>query len=131
MRLLHWEQRDPTTFGRSVYRLHREEPTTLLRVARTLPSSEAVTTADTERDRKLLRQFQVSVREVVPGLQLQPSLYTEKSIEAELRRQTNSGLGRRKELQSSEWVTHSQPRRASDIGKDRGRAQLGNEYDRC
>ena len=71
----------------------RQQPTTLLRVARTLPSSEAVTTADSERDRKLLRQFQTSVREVVPGLQLQPSLYTESSIEAELRRQTNSGLG--------------------------------------
>ena len=70
-----------------------KQPTTLLRVARTSPSSEAITTADTERDRKLLRQFQISVREVVPGLQLQPSLYTEKSIEAELRRQTNSGLG--------------------------------------
>ena len=69
-----------------------KQPTTLLRVARTLPSSEAVTTADSERDRKLLRQFQVSVREVVPGLQLQPSLYTQKSIESELRRQTNSGL---------------------------------------
>ena len=72
---------------------NRQQPTTLLRVARTLPSSETVTTADSERDRKLLRQFQTSVREVVPGLQLQPSLYTESSIEAELRRQTNSGLG--------------------------------------
>ncbi len=72
---------------------NRQQPTSLLRVARTLPSSEAVTTADSERDRKLLRQFQTSVREVVPGLQLQPSLYTESSIEAELRRQTNSGLG--------------------------------------
>ena len=71
----------------------RQQPTSLLRVARTLPSSETVTTADSERDRKLLRQFQTSVREVVPGLQLQPSLYTESSIEAELRRQTNSGLG--------------------------------------
>ena len=72
---------------------NRQQPTSLLRVARTLPSSETVTTADSERDRKLLRQFQTSVREVVPGLQLQPSLYTESSIEAELRRQTNSGLG--------------------------------------
>ena len=70
-----------------------KQPTTLLRVARTLPSNEAVTTADSERDRKLLRRFQISVREVVPGLRLQPSLYSEKSIEAELRRQTNSGLG--------------------------------------
>ncbi len=70
-----------------------KEPTTLLRVARTLPSSETVTPADSERDRNLLRQFQISVREVVPGLQLQPSLYAEKTIQAELRRQTNSGLG--------------------------------------
>ncbi|WP_186500747.1 extracellular solute-binding protein [Synechococcus sp. A15-60] len=72
---------------------NRQQPTSLLRVARTLPSSKTVTTADSERDRTLLRQFQTSVREVVPGLQLQPSLYTESSIEAELRRQTNSGLG--------------------------------------
>jgi len=71
-----------------------EEPgQTLLRVVRTLPTNEVVTNEEIARDRSLLRNFQTSLRAVVPGLRVQPSLYSATKVQAELQRQTNSGLG--------------------------------------
>lgn len=67
--------------------------TTLLRVVRTLPANEEVTGEDSARDRKLLRNFQTNLRAVIPGLRIQPSLYSATSVQTELQRQTNSGLG--------------------------------------
>ena len=68
-------------------------PTTVLRVARTLPGNDKVTSADNARERRMLRIFKANIQEVIPGLHIQPSVYTESAITTELRRQTNSGLG--------------------------------------
>ena len=46
--------------------------TTLLRVVRTLPSNEVVTSEASTRDRELVRNFQTHLRVVVPGLRVQP-----------------------------------------------------------
>lgn len=70
-----------------------ESRSTLLRVVRTLPANEVVTGEESARDRKLLRDFQTNLRAVIPGLRIQPSLYSATSVQAELQRQTNSGLG--------------------------------------
>ena len=66
---------------------------TLLRVVRTLPSQEVVTSEESSRDRDVLRNFQTSLRAVIPGIRIQPSLYSASSVQSELQRQTNSGLG--------------------------------------
>ena len=68
-------------------------PIQLLRVARILPTNERVTPADSSRDRKRLRSFQNNLWDVVPGLRIQPALYSEAAVESELERQTFSGLG--------------------------------------
>ena len=68
-------------------------PIKLLRVARIMPTNEKVTTAESSRDRKRLSSFQNNLWDVVPGLRIQPALYSEASVEAELERQTFSGLG--------------------------------------
>ena len=68
-------------------------PIRLLRVARILPTNEKVTPADSSRDRKRLRSFQNNLWDVVPGLRIQPALYSEAAVESELERQTDSGLG--------------------------------------
>lgn len=70
-----------------------ESRSTLLRVVRTLPGNEVVTGEESARDRKLLRDFQTNLRAVIPGLRIQPSLYSETSVLTDLQRQTNSGLG--------------------------------------
>ena len=67
--------------------------TTLLRVVRTLPSNEVVSSEESTRDRELVRDFQTHLRVVVPGLRVQPSLYSGTTVQSELERQTNSGLG--------------------------------------
>jgi len=66
---------------------------TLLRVVRTLPANEVVTGEESARDRELLREFQTNLRAVIPGLRIQPSLYSATNVQSELQRQTNSGLG--------------------------------------
>ena len=68
-------------------------PIRLLRVARILPTNEKVTPVDSSRDRKRLRSFQNNLWDVVPGLRIQPALYSEAAVESELERQTYSGLG--------------------------------------
>ena len=68
-------------------------PIKLLRVARVLPTNEKVTPADSSRDRQRLRSFQNNLWDVVPGLRIQPALYSEAAVESELERQTFSGLG--------------------------------------
>ena len=68
-------------------------PIRLLRLARILPTNEKVTPADSSRDRKRLRSFQNNLWDVVPGLRIQPALYSEEAVESELERQTDSGLG--------------------------------------
>ena len=68
-------------------------PIKLLRVARIMPTNEKVTTADSSRDRKRLSSFQNNLWDVVPGLRIQPALYSEAAAESELERQTFSGLG--------------------------------------
>ena len=68
-------------------------PIKLLRVARILPTNEKVTPADSSRDRQRLRSFQNNLWDVVPGLRIQPALYSEAAVESELERQTYSGLG--------------------------------------
>ena len=68
-------------------------PIKLLRVARILPTNEKVTPVDSSRDRKRLSSFQNNLWDVVPGLRIQPALYSEATIESELERQTFSGLG--------------------------------------
>lgn len=70
-----------------------ESQSTLLRVVRTLPANEEVTLEESARDRELLRDFQTNLRTVVPGVRIQPSLYSTTSIQSNLKRQTNSGLG--------------------------------------
>lgn len=70
-----------------------ESQSTLLRVVRTLPANEVVTLEESARDRELLRDFQTNLRTVVPGVRIQPSLYSTTSIQSKLKRQTNSGLG--------------------------------------
>ena len=67
--------------------------TTLLRVVRTLPINEVVTSEESSRDRDVLRNFQTSLQAVIPGIRIQPSLYSASSVQSELQRQTNSGLG--------------------------------------
>ena len=71
----------------------RQPPISLLRLARILPTNEQVTPEDSSRDRKRLQSFQNNLRDVVPGLHIQPALYSEAAVESELRRQTYSGLG--------------------------------------
>ena len=68
-------------------------PIKLLRVARIMPTNEKVTTVDSTRDRKRLSSFQNNLWDVVPGLRIQPALYSEAAAESELERQTFSGLG--------------------------------------
>ena len=68
-------------------------PIKLLRVARILPTNEKVTPVDSSRDRRRLRSFQNNLWDVVPGLRIQPALYSEAAVESELERQTFSGLG--------------------------------------
>ena len=68
-------------------------PIKLLRVARILPTNEKVTNLDSARDRKRLSSFQNNLWDVVPGLRIQPALYSEAAVESELERQTFSGLG--------------------------------------
>ena len=68
-------------------------PIKLLRVARILPTNEKVTPVDSSRDRTRLRSFQNNLWDVVPGLRIQPALYSEAAVESELERQTFSGLG--------------------------------------
>ena len=68
-------------------------PIKLLRVARILPTNEKVTPVDSSRDRKRLSSFQNNLWDVVPGLRIQPALYSEAAVESELERQTFSGLG--------------------------------------
>ena len=68
-------------------------PIKLLRVARILPTNEKVTPVESSRSRKRLSSFQNNLWDVVPGLRIQPALYSEASVEAELERQTFSGLG--------------------------------------
>ena len=68
-------------------------PIKLLRVARIMPTNEKVTTVDSSRDRKRLSSFQNNLWDVVPGLRIQPALYSEAAVESELERQTFSGLG--------------------------------------
>ena len=68
-------------------------PIKLLRVARILPTNEKVTPTDSSRDRTRLRSFQNNLWDVVPGLRIQPALYSEAAVESELERQTFSGLG--------------------------------------
>ena len=68
-------------------------PIKLLRVARILPTNEKVTPVDSSRDRKRLSSFQNNLWDVVPGLRIQPALYSEAVVESELERQTFSGLG--------------------------------------
>ena len=68
-------------------------PIKLLRVARILPTNEKVTPIDSSRDRKRLSSFQNNLWDVVPGLRIQPALYSEAAAETELERQTFSGLG--------------------------------------
>ena len=70
-----------------------ESQSTLLRVVRTLPANEEVTLEESARDRELLRDFQTNLRTVVPGVRIQPSLYSTATIQSKLKRQTNSGLG--------------------------------------
>ena len=62
-------------------------------MARILPTNEKVTPADSSRDRQRLRSFQNNLWDVVPGLRIQPALYSEAAVESELERQTFSGLG--------------------------------------
>ncbi len=68
-------------------------PIKLLRVARILPTNEKVTPVDSSRDRTRLRSFQNNLWDVVPGLRIQPALYSEAAVQSELERQTFSGLG--------------------------------------
>ena len=68
-------------------------PIKLLRVARILPTNEKVTPVDSSRDRKRLSSFQNNLWDVVPGLRIQPALYSEAAVQSELERQTFSGLG--------------------------------------
>ena len=68
-------------------------PIKLLRVARIMPTNEKVTTVDSSRDRKRLSSFQNNLWDVVPGLRIQPALYSEAAVASELERQTFSGLG--------------------------------------
>ena len=68
-------------------------PIKLLRVARIMPTNEKVTTVDSSRDRKRLSSFQNNLWDVVPGLRIQPALYSEAAVQSELERQTFSGLG--------------------------------------
>ena len=68
-------------------------PIRLLRVASVLPTNERVTPVDSSRDRTRLRSFQNNLWDVVPGLRIQPALYSEAAVESELSRQTMSGLG--------------------------------------
>ena len=68
-------------------------PIRLLRVASVLPTNESVTPVNSGRSRERLRSFQNNLRDVVPGLRIQPSLYSEAAVESELERQTISGLG--------------------------------------
>ena len=68
-------------------------PIKLLRVARILPTNEKVTPVDSSRDRKRLSSFQNNLWDVVPGLRIQPALYSEAAVASELERQTFSGLG--------------------------------------
>ena len=68
-------------------------PIKLLRVARIMPTNEKVTTVDSSRDRKRLSSFQNNLWDVVPGLRIQPALYSEAAVKSELERQTFSGLG--------------------------------------
>ena len=68
-------------------------PIKLLRVARILPTNEKVTPVESSRSRKRLSSFQNNLWDVVPGLRIQPALYSEAAAETELERQTFSGLG--------------------------------------
>ena len=68
-------------------------PIKLLRVAQVLPTNEKVSPVDSSRDRKRLSSFQNNLGSVVPGLRIQPALYSEAAVESELERQTFSGLG--------------------------------------
>jgi len=68
-------------------------PIKLLRVARIMPTDERVTPTDSSRDRRRLRSFQNNLWDVVPGLRIQPALYSEAAVQSELERQTSSGLG--------------------------------------
>ena len=68
-------------------------PIKLLRVARILPTNEKVTPVESSRSRKRLSSFQNNLWDVVPGLRIQPALYSEAAVASELERQTFSGLG--------------------------------------
>ena len=68
-------------------------PIKLLRVARILPTNEKVTPVESSRSRKRLSSFQNNLWDVVPGLRIQPALYSEAAVQSELERQTFSGLG--------------------------------------